>query len=88
MQNPGLVGFLVIGGMAGWIAGTVMRGRGFGIIRNIVVGLVSAFLSGFRFRLLGFSAHGLIGLLIMVAQGAIVLPAVIGSRVEAKNQSG
>lgn len=77
MQISSFIGFLIIGGVAGWIAGNVMKGRGFGIFGNIVVGIVGAFFGGFLFSILGLSAHGVIGSLIMATLGAIALLAII-----------
>jgi len=50
--------FLIIGALAGWLAGQIMKGRGFGVIGNILVGVVGAFIGGFLFRVLGFAAFG------------------------------
>lgn len=63
----------VIGGIAGWIAGNVMKGGGFGVAINIVVGIVGAVLGGFVFGLLGVTAGGIIGSLIVATVGAIIL---------------
>ena len=41
--------FLIIGAIAGWLAGTIMKGRGFGLLGNMVVGIVGAFIGGFLF---------------------------------------
>ena len=49
----GFILWLIIGGIAGWIAGKVMRGGGFGILGNIVVGIVGAVIGGFLFSLPG-----------------------------------
>ncbi len=68
-----LLWFLIIGLAAGWIAGELMRGDGFGLLGNIVVGVVGALVGGFLFDLLGISAYGLIGSLIMAVVGAVVL---------------
>ena len=57
----GFIMFLIIGGVAGWLAGQLMKGRGFGLFGNIGIGIVGAFLGGFLFNLLGLSATGLIG---------------------------
>jgi len=78
MPISSFIGFLIIGGIAGWIAGNVMKGRGFGIFGNIIVGIVGAFFGGFLFGILGLSAHGAIGSLIMATLGAIALLAIIG----------
>jgi uncharacterized membrane protein YeaQ/YmgE (transglycosylase-associated protein family) len=77
MQISSFIGFLIVGGVAGWIAGNVMKGRGFGIFGNIIVGIVGAFFGGFLFSILGLSAHGVIGSLIMATLGAIALLAII-----------
>ena len=69
----GFILWLIIGGIAGWIAGKVMRGGGFGILGNIVVGIVGAVIGGFLFSLLGLSSNGLIGSLVVATIGAIIL---------------
>jgi uncharacterized membrane protein YeaQ/YmgE (transglycosylase-associated protein family) len=68
-----LILFLIIGALAGWLAGQIMKGRGFGVIGNIVVGVIGAVLGGFLFGLLGFAAFGLIAQLITATVGAIIL---------------
>jgi uncharacterized membrane protein YeaQ/YmgE (transglycosylase-associated protein family) len=74
-----IVWFLLIGAVAGWLAGQVMKGRGFGVVGNIIVGCVGAVVGGFLFGSLGISAEGsLIGSLIMALVGAVVLLFVIG----------
>jgi uncharacterized membrane protein YeaQ/YmgE (transglycosylase-associated protein family) len=70
----GLIGFLIIGLIAGWLAGKIMRGGGFGVLGDMVVGVVGAFIGGFLFRLLGlFPGGGLLPSLIVATIGAIVL---------------
>ena len=68
-----LIAFLIIGLIAGWLAGMVMKGKGFGIIANMVIGVIGAFIGGFVFSLVGLSAHGFIGSLITATIGAILL---------------
>jgi uncharacterized membrane protein YeaQ/YmgE (transglycosylase-associated protein family) len=68
-----LIIFLAIGALAGWLAGNIMQGSGYGVIGNILVGIVGAVLSGFVFRLLGITAVGLIGSVITATVGAIIL---------------
>lgn len=71
--------FLLIGAVAGYLAGLVMKGRGFGVLVNIIVGLAGSFISGyFIFPLLGLSSSGLIGSIIAATVGAILLLFVIG----------
>jgi uncharacterized membrane protein YeaQ/YmgE (transglycosylase-associated protein family) len=67
------VWFILIGLVAGWLAGQVMKGGGFGVLGDIVVGVIGALLGGFLFSLLGISAGGLLGSLIVATVGAIVL---------------
>lgn len=71
--------FLIIGGVAGWIAGEMVRGDGFGIIGNIVVGIIGAVVGGLLFDLFNVTAYGLIGSLVMAVVGAVVLLFVINA---------
>jgi uncharacterized membrane protein YeaQ/YmgE (transglycosylase-associated protein family) len=72
------VWFLLIGGLAGWLAGKIMKGGGFGILGDIVVGIVGGILGGWLFGLFGLSADGsLIGALVTAVVGAIVLIALV-----------
>jgi uncharacterized membrane protein YeaQ/YmgE (transglycosylase-associated protein family) len=53
MTGYGLLIFLFIGAMAGWLAGLIVRGFGFGLLGNIVVGIIGAFLAGWLLPALG-----------------------------------
>lgn len=75
----GLILFLIIGAVAGWLAGVIMKGGGFGFFGNMGVGIVGALLGGFIFRLLGLSSHGLIGSLVTATAGAIILLWIVGT---------
>jgi uncharacterized membrane protein YeaQ/YmgE (transglycosylase-associated protein family) len=70
--------FLIIGGLAGWIAGQITKGRGFGILGNLVVGVVGAVLGGFLFSVVGLSGTNIIGSLITAVIGAVVLLWLVG----------
>lgn len=72
-----LIWILVVGAVAGWLAGMVMKGRGFGVPGNIVVGILGAVVGGFLFALLGIVFWGLIGSLLVAFLGAVVLLSVI-----------
>ena len=72
MPIENLIAFLVIGGLAGWIAGLIAKGSGFGILGNIIVGIVGAFLGGICFGLLGIVAFGFIGRLVFAVIGALL----------------
>lgn len=65
--------FLIIGAMAGWIAGELVRGDGFGFAGNLVVGIIGALIGGLLFDALGINAYGLLGSLAMATIGAMVL---------------
>lgn len=69
--------FLLIGLIAGWLAGQIMHGGGFGIVGNIVIGIVGSLVGGFLFRVLGMSAYGTLGAIIMATIGAVLLIAVL-----------
>jgi uncharacterized membrane protein YeaQ/YmgE (transglycosylase-associated protein family) len=77
MDIISLVIFLVIGALAGWLAGNIMKGRGFGVIGNIIVGIVGAVLGGVVFSLLGITTGGFLGSVIMATIGAVILLFVI-----------
>jgi uncharacterized membrane protein YeaQ/YmgE (transglycosylase-associated protein family) len=69
-----LIWFLIIGAIAGWLAGLVMKGRGFGLLGDIIVGIIGAFLGGWVFGKLGVSfGGGLAGSLIVAFLGAVIL---------------
>lgn len=78
IDTTGLILFLVIGAVAGWIAGTLMKGGGFGVVGNLIVGIIGAFLGGMIFSWLGIAAGGLLGSLVTATIGAIVLLFVVG----------
>jgi len=71
------VWFLLIGLAAGWLAGMVMKGGGFGVVGDLVVGVIGAMLGGSLFRALGIAAYGRLGELIVATVGAIVLVALL-----------
>lgn len=73
MTITNLIIFLAVGALAGWLAGIIIKGRGFGLIGNIIVGIVGAVLGGFVFGLLGIVTGGLLGSIIMATIGAVIL---------------
>lgn len=73
-----IVWFILIGLVAGWLAGKVMGSGGYGVVGDIVIGVIGAVLGGFIFGALGISAGGgLIGSLVVATLGAIILLYVI-----------
>ncbi len=70
--------FVVIGALAGWLAGQFMRGHGFGLLGDIIVGIIGAFLGGYLFRAVGVEiGRGLAGSLIVAFVGAVLLLFVV-----------
>lgn len=78
MEPRGVLSCLIIGLIAGWLAGKISKGGGFGILGNIVVGIIGAMIGGFLFTIFGLSAHGFIEAIIMATIGAIVLLYAVG----------
>jgi len=69
-----LIGALIIGGIAGWLAGLIMKGGGFGLIVDIIVGIVGGFVGGWLASVLHIQVgSGLISSLIVAVIGAVVL---------------
>jgi uncharacterized membrane protein YeaQ/YmgE (transglycosylase-associated protein family) len=77
MSSQNLIIFLLIGLVAGWLAGKIMKGGGFGVVGDLVVGVIGAFLGGWVFGLLGITAWGIIGTLIEALVGALLLLYVV-----------
>lgn len=73
MDIQTLLIILAIGAVAGWLAGIIMKGGGYGLLGDIIIGIIGAFIGGFLFGLLGISAGGLIGQIITATAGAVVL---------------
>ena len=71
-----VIGWLIIGLLAGWIAGKVSRGRGFGCLANIVLGLVGAVLGGWIFTKLGILGGGMIYSIAAATVGAVLLVSI------------
>jgi uncharacterized membrane protein YeaQ/YmgE (transglycosylase-associated protein family) len=79
MTLEGLIILLIVGAVAGWLAGVIMKGFGFGLIGNIIVGIVGAAIASWLFPRLGISLGGGIpGAIIAATIGAIILLFVIG----------
>lgn len=70
---------LFIGLIAGWLAGQLFKGSGFGLLGNIVVGVVGAFIGGILFSILGIDAYGTLGSIVMSTIGAVVLLWIVGA---------
>jgi uncharacterized membrane protein YeaQ/YmgE (transglycosylase-associated protein family) len=68
-----LVWVVLVGILAGWLAGQITKGRGFGVLGDLIVGILGSLLGSFLFGLIGIFAYGLLGRLIMSVIGAIIL---------------
>lgn len=74
----GIIWFLIVGLVAGWLAGVLVKGGGFGLVGDLAVGVIGAFIGGFLFRSLGVSAGGgLLGSILVATVGAVVLLFVV-----------
>jgi uncharacterized membrane protein YeaQ/YmgE (transglycosylase-associated protein family) len=73
MDLQSIILFLVIGLVAGWLAGRIMRGRGLGLVGDLVIGVIGALLGGWLFDFLGLSFGGILGSLVTALVGAIIL---------------
>ncbi|HVJ80673.1 MAG TPA: GlsB/YeaQ/YmgE family stress response membrane protein [Planctomycetia bacterium] len=71
------VWFILIGICAGWLAGQIMKGGGYGLVGDLIVGVIGALLGGFLFGQLGIATGGLLGALVTATVGAIVLIALL-----------
>lgn len=79
MELNHIIFTLIIGAISGWLAGVIRDGYGFGVIGNIVVGIVGAFVGSFLLRAIGVSlGAGVVGYIITAVIGALVLLAIIG----------
>jgi len=66
------VAFLFIGGVVGWLAGLIIRGRGFGIVADVIIGVVGAMLGGWMAAIVRVSANSPVGVFLLSLAGAVV----------------
>ena len=69
----GFIEFIVVGLIAGWLAGKVMKGGGYGVLIDIILGILGGILGGWIFGVLGWQGGGLIASLIVAFVGAVIL---------------
>ena len=72
-----LIYWIVVGLIAGWLAGKVMKGGGYGVLVDIVLGILGGIVGGWVFGLLGLHAGGLIGSIVVAFVGAVILVWVV-----------
>ena len=78
MTLAGILIFLLVGGVAGWLAGLVVRGGGFGLVGHILVGIIGAFVAGFLFPAVGISlGAGIVASILHATIGAVVLLLIV-----------
>ncbi|HKD46207.1 MAG TPA: GlsB/YeaQ/YmgE family stress response membrane protein [Rhizomicrobium sp.] len=74
MGSNGIIAWVIIGAIAGWLAGALVKGGGFGLVGDIVVGIVGAIIGGYLASVLGVSiGSGLIASIVTATIGAIIL---------------
>lgn len=78
MAIESLLAFLLVGAVAGWLAGKLMKGGGFGLLGNIVVGVIGAFVGVYLFGAIGIQAGGIIGSIVIATVGAGIVLFVVG----------
>jgi uncharacterized membrane protein YeaQ/YmgE (transglycosylase-associated protein family) len=80
MMGHGIIAWIIIGAIAGWLTGKIMKGSGFGFLMDMVVGIVGALIGGFissHLGLGGIGQHGLIMSIVIAVVGAIILTLII-----------
>jgi len=70
--------FLITGLVAGWLASIIMKGKGFGLFLNLILGVAGAFIGGIAFNLVGIKMTGMFGILISAIVGAIAIIWLVG----------
>ncbi len=78
MDIQSLLILLLVGAIAGWLAGTLVKGYGFGLLGNIVVGIIGAFIGAWLMPRFGLGLAGLVGQIVSATIGAIILLLLIG----------
>lgn len=77
LDPGGIIAWLIVGLVAGWLASMVSRGHGYGLISDIVVGLIGALIGGFLAGLIFHTTFGLFGTIVVAFIGAVILLALL-----------
>jgi uncharacterized membrane protein YeaQ/YmgE (transglycosylase-associated protein family) len=78
LDPGGIIAWLIVGLVAGWLAGVLMKGGGYGVVGDIVVGLIGAFVGGIVFDLItGGGTAGFWGSIVVAFVGAVILIAIV-----------
>ncbi|GBF51290.1 transglycosylase associated protein [Leptospira ryugenii] len=78
MDVKSFILFLLVGAIAGWLTGKILRGKGFGLIANLVIGVIGSFLGGLLAQFIGLSGSGVIADIAIALGGSIVLVYLLG----------
>ncbi|MEK6201758.1 MAG: GlsB/YeaQ/YmgE family stress response membrane protein [Desulfobulbaceae bacterium] len=78
MDVRGLLIFIATGAVAGWLSGIIMKGRGFGLLGNILIGIIGGVVGGFLLRMLAMASGGIIGSIVIATVGAVALLFLVG----------
>lgn len=79
-MGHGIIAWIIIGVIAGWLTGKIMKGSGFGFLMDMIVGLIGALIGGFLSAHLGFGGvgeHGLIMSIVIAVIGAVILTLIV-----------
>ncbi len=77
LQPGGIIAWIVVGLVAGWLTGLVMKGGGYGIVGDLIVGLIGALIGGFVVGLLFHATVGLIGSIVVAFIGAVIFVVIL-----------
>ena len=77
LQPGGILAWIVVGLIAGWLTGLIMRRGGYGIIGDLIVGLLGALIGGFLVGLVYHGTVGILGSIIVAVIGAVILVMVL-----------
>jgi uncharacterized membrane protein YeaQ/YmgE (transglycosylase-associated protein family) len=78
LEPMSLIGWIIVGAIAGWLAGRIVEGYGFGFVGNLVIGIVGAIIGGLIFPRLGIIPASTLGNLIAATIGAVILLVLLG----------
>ena len=81
-----IISFLLIGALSGWIAAQLMKGDGYGLLGNIILGIIGSFVGGYAFSILGITTYGFVGSLLTSIVGAVVILWIAGLFVNSRNR--
>jgi uncharacterized membrane protein YeaQ/YmgE (transglycosylase-associated protein family) len=79
-MGHGIIAWIIIGIIAGWLTGKLMKGSGYGVLMDMVIGLIGACIGGWLSGMLGFGTadqHGLIGSICIATVGAVILTGIV-----------